>query len=161
MNPDHLAKFCSLVNDIRECMLVTDDPEIGLRSRPMALSRCDDDGKLWFFTKLLSDKVSEIYHERTVNCAFMRPGDNQYVSATGPAKIVDDPTMKRELYSPLLDAWYDGPDDPLAVLLCVRTEHAEYWDDSDSKLVSFAKIAAAAVTGQEYQGAENEKLELT
>ena len=109
-DPDHLAAFRSLVQDIREGMLVTEDPSLpGLRSRPMSTSKVDDDGNLWFFTKMTSAKVQEIYHDRDVNVAYQKPGDNKYVSASGKASLVDDPGLKKELYSPLLDAWFDGP----------------------------------------------------
>lgn len=160
-NSEHLAKYRSLVEDIREGMLVTEDPSLpGLRSRPMSTSKVDEHGNLWFFTKMTSAKVQEIYHDRGVNVAYQKPGDNQYVSASGKARLVNDDSLKEELYSPLLDAWFDGPLDPEASLLRVDVTDAEYWDDSDSKILSFAKIAAAAVTGGEYEGAENEKLKL-
>lgn len=160
-NPDHLAKYRDLIQDIREGMLVTEDPSLpGLRSRPMSTSKVDERGNLWFFTKMSSAKVQEIYHDRAVNVAYQKPGDNQYVSASGTASLVDQPGLKHELYSPFLDAWFDGPDDPEATLIRVDVKHAEYWDDSDSKLVSFAKIAVAAATGQEYRDAENETLSL-
>lgn len=160
-NADHLAKYRELVQDIREGMLVTEDPSLpGLRSRPMSTSKVDEEGKLWFFTKMTSAKVQEIYHDRAVNVAYQKPGDNKYVSASGKARLVDNPNLKKDLYSPFLDAWFDGPEDPQATLLCVDVTDAEYWDDSDSKLVSFAKIAATAIAGGDYQGAENEKVKL-
>ena len=158
MTNDQFATYQKLITDIRECMLVTDDPSVGLRSRPMSCSKCDDDGNLWFFTKMTSDKVQEIYHDRNVNCAFQKPGDNQYVSVSGKARLVDNPGLKKSLYSPFLDAWFDGPTDPQATLICVDAVAAEYWNDSDSKLVSFAKIAATALVGAEYDAPETEKL---
>ena len=157
-----LTKYRELVEDIREAMLVTEDQSLGaLRSRPMHTAGVDDDGTLWFFTKMTADKVQEIYHERQVNVAYANPEDKQYVSASGPATIVDDPTRKRHYYSKMMDAWFDGPDDPQATLIKVATEHVEYWDDNDSSLITMAKIALAAVTpGGDYSGAENERLDL-
>lgn len=158
---DHLAKYRSLVEDIREGMLVTHDPSLpGLRSRPMSTSKVDEEGALWFFTQMTSAKVQEIYHDRDVNVAYQKPSDNQYVSASGKAQLVNDDSLKEQLYSPLLDAWFDGPQDPQASLLRVDVQEVEYWDDTDSKILSFAKIAAAAVTGGNYSGAENEKVSL-
>ncbi len=157
---DQIEKYKSLVSDIRECMLVTEDPQIGIHARPMYLAGIDDAGKLWFFTDIDSTKVDEIYQERTVCCAFADPGDKNYVSATGKARIVRDLEKKREYYSKLDDAWFDGPEDPKATLICVDVTHAEYWDDNDSSILTMAKIAATAVFGGEYQGTKNEKIQL-
>ena len=156
----HLDTFRSLIDDIQECMLVTEDPQVGPRARPMWLAGQDADGKLWFFTNVNSDKVDEIYADRVVCCAFAKPSDNAYVSATGKATIERSMELKRKYYSKMQDAWFDGPEDPKASLICVHVTDGEYWKDSDSKLVSFAKIAASAVTGDYYNDAENEKVSL-
>lgn len=158
---EKIAKYKELVEDIREGMLVTSDPKIGgLRSRPMSTSKVDEQGRLWFFTKMHSAKVQEVYHDRDVNVAYSKPSDSSYVSASGKARLVDDDAKKHELYSKILDAWFDGPDDPQATLLCVDVEEVEFWDDNDSKLVTFAKIAATAVAGGDYEASENEKVKL-
>ena len=153
------AKLFSLIEDINECMLVTDDTVVGMRARPMWLAG-QDGGQLYFFTQLDSDKVDEIYHDRTVCCAFSKPSDNAYVSATGKAAIERDMALKKKYYSKMQDAWFDGVEDPNCSLICVRVEAGEYWKDNDSKLVSFAKIAASTVTGDYYNDAENEKVTL-
>ena len=156
----HLATFRSLIDDIQECMLVTDDASVGgPRARPMWLAG-QDDAKLYFFTNVDTDKVDEIYQDRAVCCAFAKPADNAYVSATGKATIERGLALKKKYYSKMQDAWFDGPDDPNAALICVHVADGEYWKDNDSKLVSFAKIAASTVTGNYYNDAENEKVSL-
>ena len=160
-NQEHLAKYRDLIQDIRSGMLVTEDPSLpGLRSRPMSTAKVDEHGNLWFFTKMTSAKVQEIFHDHDVNVAYQKPSDNQFVSASGKAQLVNDDSLKEQLYSKILDAWFDGPEDPQASLIRVDVTAAEYWDDSDSNLITFAKIAAAAVSGSEYHGAENEKLSM-
>lgn len=157
---EQISKYKALVEDIRECMLVTEDPKIGIHARPMYLAACDEAGKLWFFTNIDSTKVDEIFHERTTCCAFSNPEDKSYVSATGAAHIVRDLAKKKQYYQKMHDAWFDGPEDPKATLICVDVTHAEYWDDNDSSIVTMAKIAATAVFGGNYQDTENEKIQL-
>lgn len=157
---ESFATYRRLVDEIQECMLVTEDQQIGLRARPMYLAECDEQGKLWFFTAAPSEKVNEIYHDRTVCCAFARPEDKSYVSASGEAIIVKDLTRKKELYSKINDAWFDGPEDPRAALICVKVREVEYWEDNDSSIVTMAKIAVSAVTGNRYDDTENEKISL-
>lgn len=155
----HLDTFKSLIDNINECMLVTDDTVVGIRARPMWLAG-QNGTKLYFFTQLSSDKVDEIYKDRTVCCAFSKPSDNAYVSATGKATIERAMELKKKYYSKMQDAWFDGPEDPNCSLICVHVTDGEYWKDNDSKLVSFAKIAASTVTGDYYNDAKNEKVSL-
>ena len=157
---DKAHKYKELVEDIRECMLVTEDQQIGIHARPMYLAGIDEAGKLWFFTDIDSSKVDEIYHDRRVCCAFAKPSDKSYVSATGMATISRDLAKKKRFYAKIHDAWFDGPEDPKASLICVDVSHAEYWDDNDSSIVTMAKIAVAAVFGGNYQNTENEKIQL-
>ena len=158
--PEQIAKYRDLVQDIRECMLVTEDKKIGIHARPMYLAGCDEAGKLWFFTDIDSTKVDEIYRERTVCCAFANPEDKDYVSATGVAHIVRDLARKKQYYAKIHDAWFDGPEDPKASLICVDVTHAEYWNDNDSSIVTMAKIAATALVGGNYQDTDNVKIQL-
>lgn len=151
-------RYKSLIEDINECMLITEDKMIGIHARPMYLSKVDDEGKLWFFTNIDSTKVDEIFNERTVCCAFAKPSDKNYVSATGKAIIVRDLAKKKELYTKMNDAWFDGPEDPKASLICVQVKYAEYWADNDSSIITMAKIAATAVMGGNYDNTDNKKL---
>lgn len=161
-DPKQLEKYVALARDIREAMLVTDDPGSGLRARPMSNAGVDDDGTIWFFTALGSEKVQEIYHDRGVNVSYSKPSDSQYVSVTGTAKIVSDLATKKRYYSEINDAWFSGPEDPQASLIKVTPEVVEYWDDNSSKIVTFAKIVAAAITpgDGEYEVPTNERFEV-
>ena len=159
-----LEKYVELARDIREAMLVTEDTQTGgLRSRPMSNAGVDDDGTIWFFTALASEKVQEIYHDRNVNVAYSKPSDAQYVSVSGKAKIVSDIATKKRYYSEVNDAWFSGPEDPQASLIKVTPEVVEYWDDNDVKLFTFAKILATALSSsdEEYKVPKHDRFEVS
>jgi general stress protein 26 len=160
-NTDQIAKLIELIKDINTAMLTTVQADGTLRSRPMMHQKVEPDGTLWFFTQASSPKADEVRQDGHVNVSYAHPGNEKYVSVSGEATIVRDRAKAKELWSPLLKAWFPkGPDDPDLVLLRVRADRAEYWDVSSSTMVQLFGMVKALVTGKQYDPGENEKVDL-
>ncbi len=68
---------------------------------------------------------------------------------SGRADVVEDREKAKELWSPLVKAWFpQGPEDPNLALIRVRVESADYWDVKSSKLVQLYGFAKSILTGQ-------------
>jgi general stress protein 26 len=162
-NPSHaeqLAKLRELIEDIDFCMLTTVDADGALRSRPMSTQQAEEDGDLWFFTSAQTGKVDEVAADSRVNVSYAAKQKARYVSVSGTAEVFRDRAKMKELWNPILKAWFPkGLDDPDLALLKVTVEQAEYWEDSSSSMVRFFKLVRAAATGTSYEG-ENRKLDL-
>lgn len=157
-----VEKIRDLIKDISFAMLTTVDEDGSLRSRPMQTQEAEFDGEVWFFTSASSPKVGEVQGDQRVNVSYADPDDNRYVSLSGTATLVRDPAKLKELWKPVLKAWFPkGLEDPDLALLRVKVEKAEYWDSPSSKMVQLAGFLKALATGQrlDYAG-ENEKVEL-
>jgi general stress protein 26 len=155
-----IEKLRSLMKGIKFCMLTTVDDD-HLRSRPMALQQAEFDGDLWFFTGRSTDKSVEISHDAHVNVSFANPDDNQFVSLSGRARLVDDRAKAEQLWSVFYRAWFPGGlDDPDLVLIKVEVDRAEYWDSPDSTVVQLYGLAKAMLTGERPDPGAHEKLEL-
>lgn len=144
-------------------MLTSVEPDGSLRSRPMATQQTSFAGDLWFFTRASSPKVSEIEEHREVNVSYSDPGASTYVSVSGKAELVRDAAKNKELWSPILKAWFPkGLEDPELALLKVSVEQAEYWDSPASKMVQIAGFVKAIATGHAYKASpgEHAKVEL-
>ena len=153
-------KVRELIDENRTCMMVTNDRDGELRSRPMGTAGVRDDGTIWFFTDRYSGKMNEIRNDHSVNLAYAQPSSNNYLSVTGTVQIIDNQEIVDEMWSPMMKAWFpDGKDDnPRLKLLKVTPKQAEYWDASSFKLVELFKIGKAIATGEKYDSAEHEKL---
>lgn len=159
-NEDY-KKLEEMIEGIRIAMLTTVDDDGTIRSRPMGTQDIEFNGDLWFFTKEHSAKVEEVQQEHQVNVAYADPGKNRYVSVSGRATLVTDPVKLKELWTPVLKAWFpDGLEDPELALLKVSVEKAEYWEGPSSKVVQLLGFAKAALTGKPYDTGEHEKLDL-
>ena len=158
----NFEKLREMIKDIDFCMLTTIDENNDLHSRPMSLNReVDEAGNLWFFTSASSHKVSEVSRSPKCNVSFAAPDDNRYVSITGAAELVTDKRKIRELWKPILQAWFPkGTDDPDLALLRVEIEKAEYWDSPSSKVAQVVSFVSALVTGESAGWGENKKIDL-
>jgi len=140
-----------LIKDTRFAMFTTRHRNGHLHSRPMTTQngRVDEDDSLWFFMSKSGDPFADILADPTVNVAYANPAQDHYVSVSGTALVVDDPTRKKELWNKLAGAWFPGGvTDPDLGLVQVRITHASYWDVKESKLVQLYAMAKAAITGK-------------
>lgn len=155
------TKLAELIRDIHIAMLVTEDREGHLRSRPMAVQRAPFDGDLWFFTNESSPKVDEVARDQRVNVSFSDAHRQRYVSVSGTAGIVQDHAKMAELWHDDLRAWFPkGLQDPELALLRVSVHEAEYWDTPPSLVVKLGGFLKSAATGEQYDTGEHGRVEL-
>lgn len=154
-------KLREMIKDIDLCMLTTVDESDDLHSRPMSLNGdVDEQGNLWFFTSSNSHKASEIERTPNVNVSFIDTDEQHYVSISGDAELVRDKQKIKELWKPVLKAWFpDGPDQPDVALLKVRVKKAEYWDTPSSTIAQAISFVSAIFTGKQVEMGENKKLD--
>lgn len=155
-----IKKFKKLVEDINICMFIT-KPNSQESSRPMATMKVENDGTLWFFTNRSSGKTGELDFDDNVHLVYAHPGKDSYIDVWGVGEVVYDETKIRELYSPIIKAWFPGGvDDPEICLLSVRPQSVYYWDSGSGKMVEFFKMVASAVTGKRFAEGEEGTLRI-
>ena len=160
---DDIKKLGELIKEVKMAMFTTVDADGSLRSRPMATQKTEFDGTLWFFARASSPKVDEIESHYEVNVSYADPGSNKYVSVSGTAQLVRDQAKIKELWNPILKAWFpDGLEDPDLALIHVDVEKAEYWDSPSSAVVQMMGFVKAIATGHSYKlsPGEHEKVTL-
>jgi general stress protein 26 len=146
-NEEAKAKFKKLTEEIRVCMFITNNKENN-HTRPMATIQTDEDGTLWFFTDVRSIKVEEVNTDNSIHLVYAHPGKESYLDVWGRADVITDRQQIKDKWSPIVKAWFpNGSDDPNLALLKVTPGDCYYWDSETGKMVAFAKIAAAAITG--------------
>jgi len=158
----NIEKLIEMVKDVRVCMLITKEQSTeDFSGRPMTISKIDDDGTLWFFTRISSLKVDEIEESKNVSIAIINERSNNYLMISGSASLENDKVKIKELWSPFLKAWFPlGLDDPDMTLIKVTPSEVNYWDSSSSKMVVLFNMLKAIVTGKEYTEGEHGKIDL-
>jgi general stress protein 26 len=145
------GKFVEVLRRFDTAMLVTHAKEGGLRSRPMALAEIEDDGTTWFVTASDTEKTEEIGPHGDVNVAFQ--AGMSFASLTGDAELVRDKAKARDLWQEPWRVWFpDGPEESDLVLVRIRPQVGEYWDQRGSKGLRYAWEAAKAYAKGEKLG---------
>lgn len=144
-----IEKLKALVKEIDVCLfctnLKTDD---GSTCRPMSTQLADDEGYLWFFSDVHSDKNKEIKADKHIQLFYSHPGKSSYLVVNGEAVIIVDAKKAEELWSPLVKTWFKGgKDDPNLSIIKVAVNSAYYWDVEGSKMINFFKMLASVATG--------------
>jgi general stress protein 26 len=149
-----ITQLVEKIKDVRIAMMTTIGENGSLESRPMATQEIGKDGILWFFTYADAPKVGEVEQHQQVNISYAKPDANLFVSVAGTAELVRDQKKIKELWKPLLKAWFPGgEDDPRLALLKVQVDHAEYWDAPSGKMGGlFASLKGHASEGKDFAG---------
>ena len=156
-----IKKLGELIKDIRIAMMTTMNTDGMLLSRPMATQQVEFDGDLWFFTSDETGKVEDIERCKQVNLSYSSIGDEKYVSVTGNAEVLYDVMKMKELWNPIMKAWFpEGLNDPNLRLIKVSVASAEYWETRGGKVGSLFGIVKNLVTGTTGGDGKNEKIQL-
>jgi general stress protein 26 len=142
-------KIFEMLRGFDTVMLVTAAPDGRLEGRPMQIVEIDDrTGNIWFFTSRDSRKVHEIFDNAHV-AVVSQQEHSAYLSVSGIAMIVHEPSRVRELWQEPFRTWFPGgPEDPELRLLVVEPRLAEYWDNrGTNKLEYMFEAAKAYVSG--------------
>jgi general stress protein 26 len=144
-----IKKLKKLAEEIDTCLFCTNlKTNDGATSRPMDVQEVDDEGNLWFFSDLNSDKNKEINDDKDVQLYFAHPGKGSYMVLNGEAEIVVNRSKIDELWSPTIRVWFEeGNNDPNITLIKVKTKSAYYWDTEGGRMVNFCKMLASVATG--------------
>ncbi len=159
---ENVEKLIAMVKDVRTCMLITNEKNAeNLSGRPMSISKIDDDGTIWFFTRASSYKVDEIEESKKVSISITNESSNNYLMIHGTAALVKDKTKMKELWSSILKAWFPlGLEDTDMILIKVTPNEVNYWDGTSNKMVVLFNMLKAIVMGKEYAEGEHGKINL-
>lgn len=158
---DDTATLWDMINDIRVCMVTSQDTDGALHSRPMAGHQDAFDGTLWFLTRAPSGKTREVDSHAEVNLAYVDRDDGRYVSVSGAAEILQDRQQVRAHWQEPARIWFpDGPDSPDLAVMKVTVHHAQYWDSPSSGMTVAYDYAKARLTGKPQTVGERRKIDL-
>ena len=144
-----VEKLKELVDDIKICLFCTHlKTNDGSTARPMATQEVDNEGNLWFFSGLDSDKNREIKQDNHVQLFFSDPSKSSYLVVNGEAQEVIDYGKFEKYWSPLVKIWFkEGKDDPNLSLIKVVPQSSYYWDVDGNRMINFLKMIASVATG--------------
>jgi general stress protein 26 len=156
-----VKKFRDLVRDVNICMFTTIDDQNHLFSRPLTTAKIDEEGNAWFFTNEFSETLHDVSRDNAVYLIYAHPGKNVYVTVKGTCSVVLDKQKIKELWNPILKAWFPGgKEDPKLCLLKVVTEEASYWNSNAGSMGVYFRMLKAIANREKYSEGDVGKLKL-
>lgn len=149
-NNEGIEKIKTIAEKAQICLFCT-KIETGqpFSTRPMSAQKVDDIGNIWFLSDKDSSKNMEIKDDDHVQLLFSGSSHSDFLSVYGKATILYDRQKIKELYEPIVKAWFqEGKDDPNISVIKVEPIEGYYWDTKHGKLVSLAKIVVSMVSGK-------------
>lgn len=144
-----LKKLNQLLKRFDAAGLITHGSGNKLHGRPMAIAQVEDNCDLWFITAADTVKLHEIDTNNHVLVTF-QDKDTRFVSLCGQAEIVRDQQKIDELWREMFKLWFPGgKTDPNLMLIHVRTDQGEYWDNGGANRIAFVMDALRAYAGKQ------------
>lgn len=143
-----VEKIKALIEKANVCLFTTRLGSVPLSSRPMSTLRVDENGIIWFMSKVDSDKNMHLKQDDRVQLFYTHSASSEYLTLFGRAEVIADRRMIDELWNPMARIWFEGKDDPTITLLKVTPEDGHYWDTKSNKMVQLLKLAIGAIIGK-------------
>ena len=146
---ESIDKLRELVEEINICLFCSNlKTDNGSTCRPMGAQKVCEQGNIWFFSEVNSDKNREIKQDKHVQLFFSHPGKSSYLVVNGEAEVIIDKNKTDELWTPFAKIWFkEGKDDPNISIIKVKPSTAYFWDTDGNKMINFFKMIASVVTG--------------
>lgn len=146
---ESINKLRELVEEINICLFCSNlKTDNGSTCRPMGAQKVCEQGNIWFFSEVNSDKNREIKQDKHVQLFFSHPSKSSYLVVNGEAEVIIDKNKKDELWTPFAKIWFkEGKDDPNISIIKVKPTTAYFWDTDGNKMINFFKMIASVVTG--------------
>lgn len=154
---DKKQKLIEILKKLDTVMLVTEGKAGMMHGRPMALADVEPNGDLWFVTSRSSEKTRELSADSRALATAQ--GSSLYATVSGRIDLVDNRAKIHELWKEIWKVWFpNGKDDPEIVLLHLRPEAGEYWDNAGTEGIRYLfEAAKALVTGEKAQPTGDEQ----
>ena len=134
--------FFELLHEFETATVITRSRTGELHGRPMAIADIDDEGTLWFITKVDSTKVLEVRDDSRAMISLQNA--QKFVTMNGHFELVSDRRKVDSIWKESYRVWFDGQTDPELVLLRFTPFDAEYWDNAGARGIKHALSAAKA-----------------
>jgi len=146
----------SMIQEIEIAMLTTQAESGLLRSRPMISVTRRFDGDLWFFSHADDERMRDIKAHPRVGVVYSSPEHKNFISMCGDASLVTDRRKFESLWKEELRDWFpDGVDSQDMVLIQIRVDHAEYWDQHKSSMI---QVLRSTLTGHAKESVTHEEV---
>ncbi|MVZ64634.1 general stress protein [Sphingobacterium sp. DK4209] len=128
---------------------------------PMSRQEVDEEGNIWYLFSKASETFENLQKDQQVTLIYSQPKDYEFITINGNAEISRDEARIEKYWNKMMEGWFEkGKEDPNIQVLKIVPSDAYYWDSESNKLVTLMKVAANAITGNNFEVGRDGKLSL-
>jgi general stress protein 26 len=146
-----------LMDEIGTCMLASLEHGV-IRGRPMSARPREGENAIYFLTSARGDKDDEIAADDAVSLMFV--GADQYLTVTGHARVLNDRSLIRALWTNTDAIWWTDAEAPDIRAIEVTPVDAQFWQGPKGVFGAAATLVAAMSGGMPLLG-EQRKVPLS
>ncbi len=141
------AKLVEILKTFSNGMFVTHGGTGDLHSRPMAIAQVESNGDVWMLSGASSEKTREV--KADARAQIVCQSSSAFVTLTGHANVNRDRAKLDEIWNDSYKPWFpQGKEDPNLVLIQLRAEEGEWWDERGVNRLKYAlETVKAFATG--------------
>lgn len=115
----------------------------------MSVQEVDEQGNLWFLSANDSHKNEELSQDPSVRLYFQGSAHSDFLTLNGTASVSRDRARIKELWEPIVEAWFtEGKDHPRITVIKVTPTDGYYWDTKHGAVIAGAKMFVGAAIGK-------------
>lgn len=126
--------------------------------QPMTLLMDGNHSPFWFFTSSETDLARALATPQSAVATFTKKGLSLFASMRGRLSVDNDPAVMDRLWSPMVEAWFEGRNDPHITLLRLDVQDAQVWLNEGQMLAGVKLLFGVDPRGQE--GQDRDRVEL-
>jgi len=120
-----------------------------MHMQPMAPQLDRQTGTIWFFTKTDTEIAEAVAPGSRAHFCVVGKDHDYHACIAGRVLLRRDAVKIDEYWSSVVEAWFDGKDDPKLTMLALEMEDAEIWASTGSTLKFGWEIAKANLNPDE------------
>ena len=148
ISKEAIEKMTKLVQDIKVAFLLTALKKQPINAIPMITKKVDEQGNIWFLSRLDSEHNSNIAKDPQVQLLYSHPSNMEYLSVSGSASIVTDKKIIENFHSAEDDTWFKDADESNYSAIKIVPNEAYFWDSSGNTLNKLFKRGLANAKGE-------------
>lgn len=145
------GKLWDALQQDRFVMLGLDGADAAVQPQPMTLLMDGNHSPFWFFTSSETDLARAVSTQQRAIVTFTKKGLGLFASMRGTLVVDNDQAVMDRLWSPMVEAWFEGRNDPRITLLRLDVSEAQVWLNEGQLLAGVKLMLGIKPTGQDGQ----------
>lgn len=156
-----IQKIQEIAGNGEICFMMTNLHHVPSSVRPMAVQRVDENGNIYFFSAMDSQKNRELKNSEEMQLVFAHTSKSEFMTLYGKAEAYRDQLQIDAMWNMFAKTWFhEGKEDANISVIKFSPQSGKYWDSKHGRFVQMLGILYGAMTGRQTDDGLSGKISL-